>query len=118
MSDSEHDRREAAIAVDLANRFRDWWTRAGLTDGEQLSDVAVGFADMITAARAAREALEFMLTRDPTSEAGADDALSVLGYLHALYFTEMQTHMSDLEHHWDSMMELVASRLPDDEHDA
>jgi len=113
MDSEEFDRDEAAREVTLTDRVGDWLRRAGVADGEELADLAVGFIDTLAAAEQARLELAFLLTCDPTSAVGAGAALAALGRLHAQLFDEMKHHMADLERRWDSLEKLLAARIPD-----
>ncbi len=44
-----------------------------------------------------------MIALDPNESAGADAALTKLGYLHALFITEIKAHAEDLERRWDTL---------------
>jgi hypothetical protein len=63
-------------------------------------------------------ALERMLAADPTTQAGADAALTEWGVLSALLFTELKYHVLEVEPLWEpEVAERLASRLPPDEDD-
>lgn len=40
-----------------------------------------------------------------------------LGYLRALFVSEIKSHAEDLERRWDTLEECLLARVPDDEDD-
>ena len=110
-----HSEDRAAIErhVAFADALARWVRRAGVSD-EAVGDLAVGFADTLHAAESARPELEALLALDPTKPADADEALSRLGYLNALLFTEMKSHIEDLERRWDELEARLLSVAPDE----
>ena len=110
--DSELERHVA-----FADALADWIRRAGVNDGEAVADLAVGFADTIYSALRAQLELESLLRLDPGTPEGADTALGHLGYLHALFLTEIKPHVLDLETRWETLEECLSAKLPDDSDD-
>jgi hypothetical protein len=100
--------------VRFAGELREWMAQAGVPDGATQADLAVGFADIIFAAGQAEAALRLLLQTDPRSPEGADRALTHLGYLNALFLSEIKGHLEDLEQAWPGLEMLLASRLPPD----
>jgi hypothetical protein len=91
-----------------------WLERAGVPD-RSVGELAVGFADILNAASRASAELEQLLTLDPATPDGADAALTRLGYLNALFLSEVKGHVEDLERHWDALEGPLAARAPDEE---
>jgi hypothetical protein len=83
--------------VAFAGELSRWIERAGVTEADAVGDLAVGFADIVQAAATASRELEALIALDPTDSAGADAALAKLGYLRALFITEIKSHAEDLE---------------------
>ena len=110
-----HSDDRAAIErhVAFANALARWVRRAGVTE-DAVGDLAVGFADTLHAAESARPELEALLALDPTNPADADQALSRLGYLNALFFTEMKSHIEDLERRWEELESRLLTITPDE----
>ena len=100
--------------VAFAGELARWIERAGVTDAEAVGDLAVGFADILFAAATASRELEALIALDPTASAGAEAALAKLGYLHALFLTEIKPHVEDLERRWEMLEECLAARVPAD----
>jgi hypothetical protein len=106
--------------VAFAGRLTPWMERAGVLDGETQADLGVGFADIIFAASEAEKALKELVALDPQTVEGAREALSHLGYLHALFLTEIKDHLSDLERTWpvlEQHLVLTADFGDDDDDD-
>jgi hypothetical protein len=100
--------------VAFAGKLARWIERAGVVEADAVGDLAVGFADILHASAAASRELDELLLLDPTSAAGADAALTKLGYLRALFLDEIKSHTEDLERRWDMLEGAVAARGPDD----
>jgi hypothetical protein len=98
----------------FAGRLARWLEKAGVAD-ESVGELAVGFADILNAASRASAELERLLGLDPTTAEGADAALTHLGYLNALFLSEVKGHVDDLERHWDALEGPLAARAPDEE---
>lgn len=103
--------------VAFAGELARWIERAGVTEPEVVGDLAVGFADILHASATASKELEDLLALDPANEADADAALTKLGYLRALFTTEIKSHAEDLERRWDTLEECLLARVPEDEDD-
>ena len=101
----------------FANRLSAWICRAGVSDGDAVGDLAVGFADVVYASATAAGELEALLSLDPTVPADAELALKRLGYLRALFLTEIKWHVEDLERRWDELEGQLSARAPDDPDD-
>ena len=109
------DNQEAiSIHVRFAGELTEWMAQAGIPDGATQADLGVGFADIIFAAGEAEAALRLLLQTDPRSPEGADKALTHLGYLNALFLSEIKDHLEDLERAWPGLETLLASRVPPD----
>ena len=96
--------------VQFAGQLTRWMERAGIPDGPTQADLGVGFADIVFAAAEAERALQLLVSTDPTQVAGADEALTHLGYLNALFLSEIKYHLEDLERAWPALEELLAAR--------
>ena len=96
--------------VTFAAALTRWAERAGIPDGARQADLGVGFADITHAARQAEQTLRELLETDPQTAVGADQALTRLGYLHALFFTEIKHHLADLEREWPALEAELARR--------
>jgi hypothetical protein len=107
-----------AAHVAFAGRLARWVERAGVTDGEAIGDLAVGFADILDAAARARPELDALLELDPRDPAGADQALTHLGYLRALFVGEIKSHADDLANRWTQLEDrLAATTAPENDPD-
>jgi hypothetical protein len=111
------DHTDTAHHVAFAAALSRWLERAGLSDGEAVADLAVGMADVLNAAGRAAVELDALLALDPSEPAGADAALTRLGYLHALFLSEMTGHLDDLARRWESLEERLLLTAPNDESD-
>jgi hypothetical protein len=111
--DHSEIKQHAAFAGELAR----WIERAGVTEPEVIGDLAVGFADIVHASATASKELENLLALDPANEADAEVALTKLGYLRALFITEIKSHAEDLERRWDTLEECLLASVPDNEDD-
>ena len=100
--------------VAFAGELARWIARAGVVEADAVGDLAVGFADILHASATASRELEGLLALDPTTSAGADAALTKLGYLRALFIDEIKHHADDLERRWDALEGAIVSRVPDD----
>ena len=100
--------------VAFAGELSRWIERAGVTDSEAIGDLAVGFADILNASASASRVLEELIALDPNESVGAEAALTKLGYLHALFITEIKAHAEDLERRWDTLEECLGARVPVD----
>ena len=110
---------EVKAHVSFAADLTSWMERAGVNGGARQADLGVGFADIIHAARQADRTLRELLATDPTTLTGADHALTHLGYLHALFLTEIKEHLADLEREWSVLeAELARRAWPDEEGEA
>jgi hypothetical protein len=89
--------------------------RAGVSDGAVRADLAVGMADILAASAHAIAELEALLRLDPTTPDGAEAAAEKLGYLHALFVTEILHHARDLDAQWEKLETPIHDRIPDDE---
>ena len=107
------DRAAIEQHVAFANALARWVRRAGVSE-EAVGDLAVGFADVLHAAESARPELEALLALDPTKPADADQALSRLGYLNALFLTEMKSHIEDLDRRWEELEARLLAVAPDE----
>ena len=99
--------------VAFAGELARWIERAGVTEADAVGDLAVGFADILHASATASRELDELIVLDPTDSVGADAALTKLGYLRALFITEIKYHAQDLERRWDTLEECLAARAPD-----
>jgi hypothetical protein len=109
------DHGDTARHVAFADELGRWIQRAGVSDSDAIADLAVGMADILNASARAACELEAMLRLDPTTASGADAALTRIGYLHALYLTEILEHAQELARRWPLLEEAVAARVPDEE---
>ncbi len=109
------DHSDVAQHVAFVDELARWIEKAGVADGDAIGDLAVGFADILNASASGSRVLEELIALDPTGSAGADAALTKLGYLHALFITEIKSHAEDLERRWDVLEKCLAARAPDDE---
>ncbi|MET0395796.1 MAG: hypothetical protein ABW277_03120 [Longimicrobiaceae bacterium] len=100
-----------AATLDLTNRLTSWLRSAGVKD----SEMAVDFADILSAARHIEEILTQLLTVEPTRPEGADEALSHLGKLHVWLFGEMKHHLLELEDVWPRLENRLVELAPKDE---
>jgi hypothetical protein len=100
--------------VAFAGHLTRWLERAGM-DSDAASEMAVGFADILNAASRAAPELEALLSTDPRTHGGADAALGRLGYLNALFLTEIKDHLEDLVNHWESLESRLLATAPDAE---
>ena len=105
---------EVKAHVAFAAGLTGWMERAGVNGGARQADLGVGFADIIHAARQADRALQDLVAPDPSTPAGAERALTHLGYLHALFLFEVKEHLADLEREWPALeAELARRAWPD-----
>jgi hypothetical protein len=96
--------RSTEAEVALVGRLSAWLERAGVTDPEHRATLAVGLGDTLASARRTADALERMLRQDPTTEAGAEQALEQTGMMSAWLFSEIQHHVGELAAIWDEQL--------------
>jgi hypothetical protein len=94
---------DVAQHVAFAGELARWIERAGVTDADAIGDLAVGLAHILNSYANAKRGVEELIALDPNESAGADAALTKLGYLHALFITEIKAHAEDLERRWDTL---------------
>jgi hypothetical protein len=102
--------------IELTNTASQWLARAGVVDPDLRATLAVGLADSVHAMEVSLAEIEGMLSTDPTTEAGADQALTHCGVLGAYFFNELKWHLEDMASVWESALEgRLAERLPPDQ---
>jgi hypothetical protein len=115
MTIAPRDHSDVVQHVAFAGELARWSERAGVGDADAVSDLAVGFADILNAAASASRVLEELIALDPNESDEANAALTKLGYLRALVVTEIKSHAEDLERRWDTLEECLAARASGDE---
>ena len=84
-------------AVALTDRLGGWLKAADCVNEPMRTDIAVGLADVLAAARRVQSGVEALLAVDPRNAADADRALSIAAELEAYLFGEMRSHLESLE---------------------
>ena len=115
MASVDHGSTGAHVA--FAARLSAWIDRAGVEGSDAIGELAVGIADTLNAIARAALVVEALVDLDPTTEAGADEALDQLGRLHALLITEAKYHLEELERRWPELEDALLARLPEDPED-
>jgi hypothetical protein len=77
------------------------------TVGASPTEMAVDFADLLSAARLVDEMLSKLVQLDVRNAQQADEALQLLGSISAQLFTELRGHLDSLEREWDGLEERV-----------
>jgi hypothetical protein len=106
-----------AEVVALTRRLNDWLDRIGSPRSDQRADLVVGLVDSLSAARHVAEALDRMLSKDPGTPDGADEAMIEVGTMFAWLDGEMRPHLEELLAAWEPILETPLAELlpPDDE---
>lgn len=115
MSDESEGREQARKVIAATNRISVWLTQAGVTDTDRRVTLAVGLADLISAAQVVETQLNEMLSEDVRDPAAADRALANACAISAWLFTELKDHLLELEEIWEPEVEtrLAALGTPD-----
>ena len=100
--------------VALTHRISQWLQRSGVT-GEPLSDLPVDLADSLAAAERTQALLEELLCLDATQASQAERALALAAEIEAQISSELLPHVTSLEGVWPAVVELLSSRVPDNE---
>ena len=77
------------------------------TVGAVPTEMAVDFADLLSAARVVDEMLVKLVQLDVRNAERADEALRLLGSMSAQLFTELRGHLDSLEEEWDALEQRV-----------
>jgi len=77
------------------------------TVGSVPTEMAVDFADLLSAARVVDEMLVKLVQLDVRNAEQADEALRLLGTMSAQLFTELRGHLDSLEEEWDVLEQRV-----------
>src|SRR5690242_10887689 len=77
------------------------------TVGAVPTEMAVDFADLLSAARVVDEMLVKLVQLDVRNAEQADEALRLLGSMSAQPFTELRGHLDSLEEEWDALEQRV-----------
>jgi hypothetical protein len=101
--------------VALVGRLNTWLDRTGAPKSEQRADVVVGIVDCLSASRQVADALSRLLSSDPSTPAGAEQAQMEIGTMYAWLDGEMKHHLGELLAAWEEVLEhpLVKYLPPD-----
>jgi hypothetical protein len=104
-----------AEVVALARRLNVWLDGIGAPRSEQRAELVVGLVDSLAASRQVADALNRLLAADPSTPAGAEDAMVEVGTMYAWLEGEMKPHLEELLAAWDPILEHpLAELLPPD----
>jgi hypothetical protein len=116
--DSDARQREARAQVNFSNQVTLWLRHAGVNDEDARATLAVGIADVIHAMEVTTREFRGLLATDPSSEAGAEQALHHMALIGAYFFGEIKNHLEDMQRVWETVLEeVIAERLPPDSED-
>jgi hypothetical protein len=104
-----------AEVVALTRRLNAWLDRIGAPQSEKRAELVVGLVDSLSASRQVADALSRLLAADPSTPAGAEDAMVEVGTMYAWLEGEMKPHLEELLAAWEPILEHpLAERLPPD----
>ena len=97
MKDHGHELRDDHVA--FAKQLTAWLDKAGVRGPISGAD----FADIVFGARKVDGYLRELLQCDLQREGDVDRAATLLGAIHAWLFSELKSHLADLETAWPSI---------------
>ena len=111
-SNAERPRMSPEETVALTHSLSQWLQRAGLTNAEAISGIAVDLADLLAAGENVRYRVAQLLELNPSQSGDASAALALAAEIEAYLFGELKDHLLSIESAWPGLLEHLDQLSP------